>query len=182
LPRPNVPTAHFIRLEFDKVYDAMLAAPLSVYDVLIGEIAWAATIGMFFSLIVVVVVACFGLVPMPASLLTIVPGFLTGIMFAVSFAAGDVFRAEYQSIQFLFHRVSLPDVFLLRRGVPHRKPSPRPAHRRGDFSAYPRGEARAVFGYADAVPHVIMGPALYHRFHVIIGWIAINRLRAKLIQ
>ena len=40
----------YIRLEFDKVYDGMLAAPLSVYDILIGEIAWAATIGMFFPL------------------------------------------------------------------------------------------------------------------------------------
>jgi lipooligosaccharide transport system permease protein len=72
----------FIRLEFDKTYEGMLAAPISVSDLLIGEIMWAGTKGLFFSLAVVMVVACFGLVPMPGSIATCIVGFLTGIMFA----------------------------------------------------------------------------------------------------
>ena len=135
----------FIRLEFDKVYDGMLAAPLSVYDILIGEIAWAATIAMFFSLVVVAVVACFGLVPdagQPAYGYSGVPHRRD---VCGSFASGDLFRAEHQSIQFLFHRFSLSDVFLLRRGVPHRKPSPRPAHCCRNLPAHPCREACPVF-------------------------------------
>jgi lipooligosaccharide transport system permease protein len=72
----------FIRLEFDKVYDGMLAAPLSVRDVLVGEILWAGSKGLFFSFAVMLVVSIFGLVPLPWSFTTPVIGFLTGIMFA----------------------------------------------------------------------------------------------------
>jgi lipooligosaccharide transport system permease protein len=72
----------FIRLEFDHVYEGMLAAPLKVSDILIGEILWSGTKGVFFSLAVIMVVAGFRLVPLPASLLTAFVGFLTGIMFA----------------------------------------------------------------------------------------------------
>jgi lipooligosaccharide transport system permease protein len=72
----------FIRLEFDKTYEGMLSAPLSVSDVLLGEILWSGTKGIFFSLAVISIVACFSLVPMPSSLLTGLVGFLTGIMFA----------------------------------------------------------------------------------------------------
>ena len=45
----------FIRLEFDKVYDGMLGAPLSPRDLMLGEILFAGTKGMFFSTAVFVV-------------------------------------------------------------------------------------------------------------------------------
>jgi lipooligosaccharide transport system permease protein len=72
----------FIRLEFDHVYDGMLAAPITVNDLLIGEILWAGSKGIFFSLAVISVEALFGIVPMPLTLLSGFVGFLTGVMFA----------------------------------------------------------------------------------------------------
>jgi len=72
----------FIRLEFDKVYDGMLAAPITVNNLLIGEILWAGSKGLFFSLAVILVESCFGIVPMPRMLLAGIVGFLNGIMFA----------------------------------------------------------------------------------------------------
>jgi lipooligosaccharide transport system permease protein len=72
----------FIRLEFDHTYEGMLAAPISVHDLLIGEIIWAGTKGVFFSCAVIVIVGAFGLVPMPWALTTPIIGFLTGVMFA----------------------------------------------------------------------------------------------------
>ena len=45
----------FIRLEFDRVYDGMLAAPLNVKDMMLGEILWAGTKGLFFSFAVTTV-------------------------------------------------------------------------------------------------------------------------------
>ena len=72
----------FIRLEFEKVYDGMLAAPITVNNLLIGEILWAGTKGLFFSLAVVCVEAVFGIVPIPLSFAVCLVGFLTGIMFA----------------------------------------------------------------------------------------------------
>jgi lipooligosaccharide transport system permease protein len=72
----------FIRLEFDKVYDGMLAAPLSVADVVVGEALWAGTKGAFFSFAVLVIISSFGIVPFFTALLTPIVGFLTGFLFA----------------------------------------------------------------------------------------------------
>jgi len=39
----------FIRLEFEKVYDGMLAAPITASNLIIGEVLWVGTKGLFFS-------------------------------------------------------------------------------------------------------------------------------------
>jgi lipooligosaccharide transport system permease protein len=72
----------FIRLEFDKVYDGMLSAPISVNDLLIGEILWAGTKGLFFSFAVLVIMTAFRIIPLPWSLFAPLIGFITGVMFA----------------------------------------------------------------------------------------------------
>ncbi|MCI4624890.1 MAG: ABC transporter permease [Candidatus Magnetoovum sp. WYHC-5] len=73
----------FIRLVYDKVYDGMLAASITVNDLLIGEIIWAGTKGLFFSSAVLIVMALFGIITNPLSLLSPLVGFLTGLMFSV---------------------------------------------------------------------------------------------------
>lgn len=71
----------FIRLEFEKVYDGMLAAPMTYRNLLIGEILWAGSKGFFFSLAVLLIVLLLGIVQGPGLLLTPVVGALTGLMF-----------------------------------------------------------------------------------------------------
>ncbi len=72
----------FIRMEFDKVYDGMIAASLTAKDVFVGEILFCGTKGFFFSFAVMSVLYGFGLITSPMGLLTPVCGFFTGIMFA----------------------------------------------------------------------------------------------------
>lgn len=72
----------FIRLEFEKVYDGMLAAPITVNNLIVGEILWAGTKGLFFTFAVLCVLMVFGIIELPAGLLTPLVGFLTGVMFA----------------------------------------------------------------------------------------------------
>ncbi|MCP4261863.1 MAG: ABC transporter permease [Planctomycetes bacterium] len=72
----------FIRLEFEKVYDGMLAAPMTVNNLIIGEMLWAGSKGFFFSFAVLCILSLFGIVTLPYSLLTPLVGFLTGVMFA----------------------------------------------------------------------------------------------------
>jgi lipooligosaccharide transport system permease protein len=72
----------FIRLEFDKTYDGMLAAPLSVADVVLGEALWAGSKGAFFSFAVLVIISAFGIVSFLPALLIPIVGFLTGFLFA----------------------------------------------------------------------------------------------------
>ena len=71
----------FIRLEFDKVYDGMLGAPLSYKDLIIGEILFSASKGLFFSFAVLLVIWIAGIIKYPLSILAIFIGFLTGLMF-----------------------------------------------------------------------------------------------------
>jgi lipooligosaccharide transport system permease protein len=71
----------FVRLEYQKAYDGMIAAPVTIHDLFIGEILWAGSKGLFFSACVVLVMALFGAMPMPMGLLVIPVGFLTGAMF-----------------------------------------------------------------------------------------------------
>jgi lipooligosaccharide transport system permease protein len=71
-----------IRLQFDKVYDGMLAAPLTANDLIFGEIIWAGTKGLFFSFAVLCILTSFGVIHLPYSLLAPLVGFLTGMMFA----------------------------------------------------------------------------------------------------
>jgi lipooligosaccharide transport system permease protein len=72
----------FIRLEFEKVYDGMLAAPITVNDLIVGEILWAGTKGLFFSFAVLCVLAAFRIIHLPEALLAPLVGFLTGVMFS----------------------------------------------------------------------------------------------------
>ncbi len=72
----------FIRLEFEKVYDGMLAAPMTVNNLIIGEMLWAGSKGLFFSFAVLCILSAFRIVTLPYGLLAPLVGFLTGVMFA----------------------------------------------------------------------------------------------------
>ena len=72
----------FIRLEFHKVYDGMLAAPITTGNLIVGEIIWAGTKGFFFSFAVLCILIAFDIVSLPYSLIAPLIGFVTAIMFA----------------------------------------------------------------------------------------------------
>ena len=73
----------FIRLEFDKVYDGMLAAPVTARNLICGEILWAGSKGFFFTSAVLIVMSSFGVIRSPYAIFAPLAGFATGIMFAV---------------------------------------------------------------------------------------------------
>jgi len=72
----------FIRLEFHKVYDGMLAAPVTAENLIVGEMLWAASKGFFFSLSVLIILSVFGIVSIGDAYLAPFVGFLTALMFA----------------------------------------------------------------------------------------------------
>jgi len=71
----------YIRMEFEKVYDGILAASISANDLVIGEILWAGTKGLFFSFAVTFMLAIFRITAFTDCLLVPIIGFMTGIMF-----------------------------------------------------------------------------------------------------
>ncbi len=72
----------FIRLEFEYVYDGMLAAPLNLKDLITGEILYAGTKGFFFSVAVWIIISIFGILPFSPGIFSPLIGFVTGLMFA----------------------------------------------------------------------------------------------------
>jgi lipooligosaccharide transport system permease protein len=86
----------FVRLTYEKAYDAMLTTPLEPDDVLVGEILWAVTRSFIYGGCFLVVVILFGLAPLPGALwlLPIIP--LAGLLFA---AMGMAFSVSLPSIE-----------------------------------------------------------------------------------
>ena len=92
----------YVRLEFQKAYDGMVAAPVTVGDLFVGEILWAGTKGLFFSACVVLVMALAGALPMPAGLVAVPIGFLTGTMFGALSLVVAAFVRNINHFNFYF--------------------------------------------------------------------------------
>lgn len=72
----------YLRMIHQKTYDAILATPLSLDDVVAGDVLWAATKGMGNGLIMLVVVGTFGLIHSPWAVLLLPLMALTSLLFA----------------------------------------------------------------------------------------------------
>lgn len=72
----------YFRMEYRRTYDSILATPLSVEDLITGEILWAATRSLITSVIILLVALSFGLLPSPLALLVPFIAVLEGLMFA----------------------------------------------------------------------------------------------------
>ncbi len=85
----------YVRLTFEKSYDAMLTTPIEPDDLLVGEVLWAITRSCIYGGCFFVVIALWGLVPRPAAWLAlpIIP--LTGLLFA---ALGVAFTLRIPNI------------------------------------------------------------------------------------
>jgi lipooligosaccharide transport system permease protein len=73
----------FIRRQFQKIYDAMLAAPVDVHELVTGEALWIAVKAGVYGCAPLLVAMVFGLDPSPGMLLVPLIGFLTGFGFGL---------------------------------------------------------------------------------------------------
>src|SRR5512136_697981 len=61
----------YVRMYYQKSFDAMIATPLSIEDVIAGELLWGATKSVMYVLIMLGVLSLFGVLAFPMSLLVI---------------------------------------------------------------------------------------------------------------
>ena len=73
----------FIRLEFQKTFQAMVATPLSMDDVIMGEILWGTFKSVMYAAIILLVITVMGLVASPWALLIPLVAAAAGLQFAV---------------------------------------------------------------------------------------------------
>lgn len=95
----------FVRMYYQKTYDAIMATPLSVDEIIAGEIMWGATKSLMAAAIMTSVLSLFGLVHYPTGLGLLPLAFLGGLLFG---AVGMIFTAIVKSIDMF----NLP-IFLL---------------------------------------------------------------------
>jgi lipooligosaccharide transport system permease protein len=74
--------ASFVRMYYQKTFDAMMATPLCLEEIMTGEIVWGATKAVMATVIMQGVISLFGLIAYPEGLLIIPVAFLGGMAFA----------------------------------------------------------------------------------------------------
>jgi lipooligosaccharide transport system permease protein len=72
----------YVRMHYQKLFDAMIATPVGIEDVIAGELFWGATKSLMNSIIILMVIAVFGLVSSATALLILPLAFLGGLLFA----------------------------------------------------------------------------------------------------
>ncbi|MGC8491253.1 MAG: ABC transporter permease [Syntrophobacteraceae bacterium] len=85
----------FVRMYYQKTFDGMMATPLSLEDIIAGEILWGATKSVIATAIMLIVISCFGLVQFPQGLLVLPLSFLGGLAFG---SIGMIFTGIVPSI------------------------------------------------------------------------------------
>lgn len=72
----------YIRMTYQKTFDAILATPVHINDLVAGEIMWGATKSAFYGSIITLVIFLFGLIDSPMIILVIPVLFISGLIFA----------------------------------------------------------------------------------------------------
>ena len=171
----------FIRLEFEKVYDGMLAAPITARDLIVGEMIWAGTKGFFFSFAVLCILTAFGIVHLPYALLAPFVGFITGLMFSTIALLVTSFVKTINHFNFFFTGFISPMFFFSGVVFPVEN---LPAFVRPIVELVPLTHAvrlvRAVCTNRYHPPLLL--DALYAvLFIAVIGFFAIRRLKKRLV-
>lgn len=85
----------FVRMYFQKTFAAMLTTPLSLPEVISGEILWGATKSVIATLVMQTVLSCFGLVSYPGGFILPLIALIGGLTFG---SLGMFFTAKVPSI------------------------------------------------------------------------------------
>ncbi|MBO0683205.1 MAG: ABC transporter permease [Candidatus Dormibacteraeota bacterium] len=91
----------FYKLKYAKTYDAMLATPIAVDDIALGEVAWSVMRGLIYSSAFIVLMAALRLVVSPWALLAVPAAALVGFTFAAVGCAGATFLRSWNDFDIL---------------------------------------------------------------------------------
>ena len=172
----------FVRMYYYKTFDAMMATPLTVEEIIAGEIVWGATKGLIATAIMMAVLSGFGLIRYPEGLILLPLAFLGGIAFG---AAGMFCTAIVPNIELFNLPVFLfvTPMFLFGGTFFPIENLPAWAQRTADFMPLTHlvDLARAFSrGRIDAA--VLPGLGYLMLFAIVAFPLAIRRMRRRLIK
>ncbi|MFQ6067985.1 MAG: ABC transporter permease [Candidatus Bathyarchaeia archaeon] len=102
----------FVRMYYQKTFDAIIATPVSLEEVIAGELLWGATKSLINSSIVLGVTAAFGLTPSLLFLLIPLVSFLVGLLFSAIAMCFTALSPSIDSFNYPFFLFITP-MFLL---------------------------------------------------------------------
>ncbi|WP_018952892.1 ABC transporter permease [Thioalkalivibrio sulfidiphilus] len=102
----------YTRMDVQHTWSAMLGAPLTVDDIVLGEVAWAATKGLMSAAAILVVAAVLGLVANAWALLALPVLLLTGFTFGACAMVVTAFSKSYDFFLYYFTLVITPTLLL----------------------------------------------------------------------
>lgn len=73
----------YVRMTYQKTFDAILATPVNINDLVAGELMWGATKSILYGTIIMAVMSVFGLIDSPTIILAVPLLFISGLIFAV---------------------------------------------------------------------------------------------------
>ena len=91
----------FFKLKYGKVYDVILATPMGVRDVAIGEVCWALIRGSLYAIGFLAVMIGLGLLASPLGLLAFPAAMLVGFAFAATGMAATTFVRKWQDFDLM---------------------------------------------------------------------------------
>ena len=86
----------FFKLKYAKTFDAILSTPLGPSDIAVGEVSWALTRGLLYSIAFLVVMLVLGLVLSPWGILMIPGALLIGLAAAAVGMAATTYMRKWQ--------------------------------------------------------------------------------------
>jgi lipooligosaccharide transport system permease protein len=86
----------YVRMYYQKTFDAIIATPLSIEEVIVGEIVWGATKSVIAAAIMLAVITSFGFIHYPEGLLILPLSFLGGLAFG---SIGMLFTGTVATIE-----------------------------------------------------------------------------------
>lgn len=105
----------YTRMDVQRTWDAMLATPLDVRDVVLGEVIWAGTKSLFSSAAILIVAVLLGVVHSWQAVFTLPVVLLTGLCFGAMALVVTAFAKNYDF--FLYYNTLLITPMLLLSGV-----------------------------------------------------------------
>ncbi len=172
----------FFKLNFSKTYDAILATPLGIREIAVGEMLWSLFRGTLYVIAFVLVMIGMGLVISPMLYLVIPASILIGAAFSAACLATTAYLRTVQDFDLPMGLVVMP-MFLFSGTFFPISIYPQPIQLAMELTplfhavGLLRGLATGLMGW-----HELWDLAYLVAFGAIAMWIALNRLEQRLIK
>ena len=172
----------FFKLNFSKTYDAILATPLGIREIAVGEMLWSLFRGTLYVIAFVLVMIGMGLVISPYLFLVIPASILIGASFSAACLATTAYLRTVQDFDLPMGLVVMP-MFLFSGTFFPISLYPQPIQLAMELTplfhavGLLRGLATGLLGW-----HELWDLTYMVAFGSIAMWIALNRLETRLVK